>query len=175
MLALKTGKACSDFRLVKIPKEEYSPRFAGALSWFDAATDPTTGLVGYENPGGMPPWARKGFEKHFSLEIPTPTAAATLSRLYCGVKKNAPAVKRATAHLVANPPKWSKTSAGEPSRMSYMYWYFGAHTMWQIGGSAWKEQWLPKFTKAALSSQRNDGTNAGSWALSASGARSAAV
>ena len=44
VLALKTAKACSDARLIKIKKDAYADSFKGSIDWFDRTRNGTENL-----------------------------------------------------------------------------------------------------------------------------------
>jgi len=134
--------------------------FKGALAWIDKMTDPHSGRVGYNFPGG--PVARiQGMQDKFPPEqSQAMTAAGVLGRILCGEDPQKSRLIRKGANLMLERRPWWDPEAGT---IDMYYWYLGSLAMFQVGGNAWR-QWGANIDEAIVERQhRGDGSNAGSW------------
>ena len=95
--------------------------FQGALDWFDEATDPELGRVGYDARGGLS--ARTPANEHFPRKTgEAMTAAALLARLFLDQDpKREPVLKQHGDLIVKSLPHWDAETFGS----DMYYWYYG--------------------------------------------------
>ena len=150
VLALKAGRSAGLY----VPDEA----FAGALAWFDRATN-AAGETGYETPGG----GSSALQPNVGLyeAVPTNTAVAVVCRLFAGQRRSDDAVRQGLKSLRASPPTWSARTA------NFYYWYYATYAMFHgskdpVRDDHWKD-WNAAMRKALFGSQRTGGCEDGSW------------
>lgn len=134
--------------------------YNGALSWFDEATDPSTGRVGYTETGTLSS-RQERVNDHFSPEkAEALTAVGLLCRFFLGQDPDDEPIMVKHADLLRNSlPEWDPDGFG-----CDMYaWYYGTYAMWQMGGKRHWEAWESAMRPAVLDSQRKGGSAHGSW------------
>lgn len=133
--------------------------YAGALSWLDEVTDPSTGRVGYGTAGSASSRI-EGINDHFPREAGEAlTAVGLLSRFFLGQDPAEHEVMRRHADLLlAKLPAWDPDGYGN----DMYYWYYGSYAMFQMGGRHW-ERWNTAMRSAVVDSQRREGSRRGSW------------
>ena len=164
VLALKTAKACTLTRTLKIKKEEYDPAFAGALAWFRSATSTVSGITGYQAPGdeGSRITDKYPEDYPFSKELSCMTAVGVLCRLFSGESRRDDAVKAGVAHLMKEIPEWRPATGKRQSKINLYYWYYASYALFQFGGPKWRE-WNAAMIEALVPTQRVGGCEDGSW------------
>ncbi len=137
--------------------------FRGAMSWFDEATDPQSGRVGYDSRGGAS--SRSASNGHYPREAAeTMTAVGVLGRIFAanalksGDPTKDPIVQRGAELMSKKLPVWSANGLTN----DMYYWYYGSYAMFQMGGRYWGD-WEKAMEKAILPNQRQDGCFLGSW------------
>ena len=163
VLALKTSKACSEQRLLKIPKDTYRQHFKWALNWFDRATS-ASGKTGYLAPGDPGSQLQDAYPDPYpySKDLSCMTAVAVLCRLFAGVSRRDPSIKAGVKILMAETPQWRKATGKRKSKINIYYWYYATYAMFQHGGSDWKK-WNIEMKRSLLDTQRVGGDEDGSW------------
>ncbi|MFA4987041.1 MAG: hypothetical protein WC712_10685 [Candidatus Brocadiia bacterium] len=127
--------------------------WAGVRSFLDEVTDPDSGEVGYT----MRPI--KG-SAELSYQRYAMTACGTLARLYMGVPRDDPLIRKGGVILMENLPQWNQPGFGAPH---YNYWYFGSLVLFQLEGDLWKK-WDRKLYDLLISHQNKvPGDLLGSW------------
>jgi hypothetical protein len=132
--------------------------FEGARAWFDKMTDPNTGQVGYNFPGGMPARPQEMVERFPAEKSQAITAAAISARLEMG---DDPSTVRKGADLCAQlPPVWNP----DDGSIDMYYWFHATEAMARIGGAAWVA-WRANLEAALLPNQHGPGSGSrtGSW------------
>ena len=164
VLALKTAKACSLTRVIKIKKDAYDPAFAGALAWFTSATSTISGITGYLAPGDEGSRLQKAYEDPypFSKELSCMTAVGVLCRLFSGESRRADAVKASVAHLMKEVPEWRPATGKRQSKINLYYWYYATYALFQFGGPKWRD-WNEAMIESLVPTQRVGGCEDGSW------------
>ncbi|MEM7305721.1 MAG: hypothetical protein AAF682_03575 [Planctomycetota bacterium] len=132
--------------------------FVGGLNWIGEVTDPSNGRVGYDSFGS--PSSRLPDNSHFPREKgEAMTAAGLFCRLTLGqTPETDPIVTRHAELLLRQLPRWDKDELS----CDMYYWYFGTLAMHQMGDDFW-EAWNERMRPLALSKQRDEGKEAGSW------------
>ncbi|HEX5445048.1 MAG TPA: squalene--hopene cyclase, partial [Pirellulales bacterium] len=82
------------------------------------------------------------------------TAEALVCRQFLGRTDRPETIVEATSFVLQEPP-----GSGTPN---HYYWYYGTLAMYQSGGEPW-QRWNEALQKQLLSTQRLDGSYAGSW------------
>jgi hypothetical protein len=148
LLALKCAKTAG----INVPQNVYD----GAIKWFDRCTDPTTGRVGYQKPGDLGSVIRGVNEQYEKL--PTMTAVAITSRIFCGQSPSDPVVEKSADFLMKFLPIWDNKGM----KVDMYYWYWGTYAMYHYGKDDWKK-WYDVTKKALLEHQCKEGCARGSW------------
>lgn len=140
---------------LKVPKEA----FAGAIAWFDEATE-NNGYytVGYHARGTgkvFIPGRNEQFEHH-----PTMSAIAAVSRILIQKRVTAPVIGQ-TNVLGVMLPEWKE------NHVDCYYWYYGSLALYQADGPTgptWK-RWNEAMRGALLGNQKSvaGGCHIGSW------------
>jgi hypothetical protein len=132
-----------------------SQAFSDAVAWVDRMTDPNSGRVGYNYPGGLP-CRMEGVHKRFPADrTEAMTAAGLWIRMVAG--REAPeAIRKGAALCLAKPPMWDGASNDA------YYWHFGTLAMRRVGGEAWVT-WRAKLMAAIVPRQHATGARRGSW------------
>ncbi|HEX5051665.1 MAG TPA: prenyltransferase/squalene oxidase repeat-containing protein [Planctomycetota bacterium] len=127
--------------------------------WFDQVTDPT-GRAGYSKQGELSSRQPGDHARRFPPENGEAiTAAALLCRHVLGQSPGTKPIMKASANLLsAKPPIWQP----DAGTIDEYYWYFAARALQRSGGRIWTD-WSRRLGVALASSQRVDGTRAGSW------------
>lgn len=84
----------------------------------------------------------------------TMTAEALVCRQFLGMSRNNPASDEAGDYILADLP-----GDAEPN---FYYWYYGTLAMYHLQGQHW-ERWNAALKESLLGSQRNAGSESGSW------------
>jgi hypothetical protein len=131
---------------------------AGARQWIDKATDPNTGQVGYNYPGGSV--ARpEGLVDRFPAErSQAMTASAIMIRVLTGEHPTSEVIAKGAALCLNRSPRWDPTDGS----IDMYYWFWGTLALFQIGGDAWV-RWNEALKEAAIGQQHLEGSRAGSW------------
>jgi hypothetical protein len=130
--------------------------FHGAINWFDRATN-TAGKCGYMRPGDNGSVIRDVNDRF--AKLPTMTAVAIISRIFCRQSRKDPKVVKGVDILMMNLPVWNKP---KNDKVDMYYWYYGSYAMFQYGGSRYKD-WAAALKEALLENQRKGGCADGSW------------
>lgn len=164
VLALKTAKACSLGRFIKIKKDEYDAAFSGAVEWFNASTSTVSGKTGYETPGDEGSRLQKAYPEDypFSKEPSCMTAVGVLCRIFSGQSRREDVIKRGVGILMDELPEWRPHSGKRRSKINMYYWYYSTYALFQFGGVKWKE-WNSAMIDALVPTQRVGGCEDGSW------------
>lgn len=165
VLALKTARACSDLRHIKIKAKEYDQHFEWALKWFDSCTMKSTGICGYEDsgdPGSSLTGAFPDGDYPFSKRLSCMTAVSVLCRLFAGQSKRSEDIKQGVAVLMDELPSWRKREGKRLSKINMYYWYYASFAMFQFGDSKWKE-WNEAMIDALVPTQIVGTCSDGSW------------
>lgn len=164
VLALKTSKACADFRLIKTDKAEFKKHFEWALEWFNRSTSKLSGKTGYEAPGDEGSRLLKAYPDPypFSKELSCMTAVGVLCRLFAGENRRSDSIKKGVNILMKETPDWSPYRKKRKSKINMYYWYYATYAMFQFGGSSWRE-WNDAMQESLLPTQRVGGCEDGSW------------
>ncbi|MEE8143564.1 MAG: hypothetical protein V3T77_10730 [Planctomycetota bacterium] len=164
VLALKTAKACSEGRLIKIDKNRFKQHFEWALTWFERATSKMTGVTGYTTPGDEGSRLQKIYPEPypFSKSLSCMTAVAMLCRLFAGESQRSDSIKRAVGVLMKEPPTWREARGKRKSKINIYYWYYASYAMFQYGGPQWRS-WNKDMIEALVPTQRVAGCEDGSW------------
>ncbi len=129
--------------------------FADAVAWVDKMTDPNSGRVGYNYPGGSS--ARyEAVHVRFPAERTDAMTAAGMWIRFLADAGEGDAIAKGTKLCLKNPPAW-----GEGTTDVY-YWYFGTLAFSRIGGEACRA-WNAKLLEAVGPKQLTGGARAGSW------------
>ena len=169
------------FQILKQPQYEAegaglrtdSAALIGALDWFDAVTEKTSGRVGYDSVGSrssrimgvndqFPPERGEGM-----------TAVALLCRQVIGqTEATRPILGQHAELLLRRLPEWDPDGLGT----DMYYWYFGTRAMHALGGERW-EAWKAALHPALLLSQEDDGSwpAVGPWGVTGGRAYSTAL
>ncbi len=134
--------------------------FEGALRWIDHATERASGRIGYNGEGTAS--ARvPGVNDHYPTDrTETMTAAGLHCRFLLGqVPSKDPIMVKHADLLMKSLPEWDPD---DPSNDMY-YWRWGSTAMSLVGGKKYWPNWQKAMKKAALDSQRKDGSSNGSW------------
>ncbi|HEX5135626.1 MAG TPA: hypothetical protein VFY93_01515 [Planctomycetota bacterium] len=135
--------------------------FEGARAWFDKMTDPASGRVGYNVPGGMPARPQALVDRFPAEKSEAITAAAISVLLEMGDDPATSEPLRKGLGLCANlPPVWNP----DDGSIDMYYWFHATEAMAHVGGDAWAA-WRRSFEAAALPAQYPAGSGArtGSW------------
>ncbi len=161
VLALKTAKNAR----LDIPKSEFDRAFAGALNWFNQATN-AAGKTGYMAPGDEGSRLLKGHPDPYpySKELSCMTAVGVLCRIFSGESRSSSTIRNGVKILMAHTPKWQEQKGRSLSTINFYYWYYGSYALFQFGGPEWKK-WNEEMQKALLETQRAGETicEDGSW------------
>ena len=134
--------------------------FTGARQWIDKATNPMTGQVGYNFPGGLV--ARpEGMVDRFPPErSQAMTASGIMTRLLSGEPPTSEIVAKGAALCLNQPPRWDPTDGS----IDMYYWYWGTLAMFQVGGDPWGK-WNEALKEAVVKHQHleGNGSRTGSW------------
>jgi len=149
VLALKGAKSAG----ISVPQNVWD----GAIKWFDRCTDPSTGRVGYKNPGDLGSVIRGVNDKKWD-KLPTMTSVAVICRIFCGQSRSDPKVKKSVEFLMKHLPTWDSKGF----KVDMYYWYYGTYALFQYGGAQWKK-WNKAMKEALLKTQRRMGCPDGSW------------
>lgn len=128
--------------------------FDAADRWFDWATDPDTGEVGWRRRGdtGARPAGVGWMTSTRAL-----TAGVTACRVLRGETTGSARVRRVADRLRAAPPSW------EPAEQrDFLYWLFGTWVMFRMGGEDWRV-WSAGLKDALVNTQRRGGCPDGTW------------
>jgi hypothetical protein len=128
--------------------------FVGALAWFDEATDPETGRVGYDSPGSYSSRIT-GLNDHYPVES---GEAMTAEALRCRLMTGRDA-RREPSLLMRKLPEWDP----EGKTNDMYYWYHGSFALQRLGDERTWSPWKLAMRTAALSGQRADADERGSW------------
>ncbi len=165
VLALKTAKACSQQRLIKIKKDAYDASFTGALEWLRRSTSKISGITGYSAPGDPGSSLTSSYPDPYpySKDLSCMSGVAVLCRLFAGQHRSNAAIKSGVAVMMKEVPIWEAyRSAKRKSKINLYYWYYATYAMFQFGGSKWK-LWNDAMQEALLPTQRMLGCEDGSW------------
>jgi HEAT repeat protein len=128
--------------------------YEGAALWIDKMTDPGTGRIGYNYPGGHPARPEELVDEFPPDKVETMTAAGLWCRRLLGqVGAHAGEHKRGIELLHARPPRWSGGAE------DYIYYHFGALALFQEGDPIYRKWEKPLL--AALGASRDEGS--GAW------------
>lgn len=163
ILALKASKYCADRRLIKIERDSYEQSFAWALDYL-AMTTGSSGRTGYLARGDRGSQLMDVYPDPYpySKDQSCMTAVSVLCRLFAGVPKRDPSLKKGVAVLVEDLPKWRPASGKRKSLINLYHWYYASYALFQHGGTPWKK-WNGALQKALLPTQRVGGCEDGSW------------
>ena len=64
--------------------------------------------------------------------------------------------------IVKNLPTWEPGPGEKQSTISFYYWYYGSHALFQHGGKDWG-RWNKRLKQALVKNQRPNGCEKGSW------------
>ncbi len=138
---------------------------AGGLQWLDKMTEPGTGVVGYNFPGGesyRPEELKKRFPPEDTYAL---TAAGTFCRLLFvdrGHKNPDRSSEKGADLCMGRPPIWDADDDLAYYSIDMYYWYWGALALHQFGGKPWRE-WTERIRKEIVPNQVREGPDAGSW------------
>jgi hypothetical protein len=134
--------------------------FQGARAWIDKVTDPNTGQVGYNFPGGSV--ARpEGMVNAFPAEkSQAMTASGILTRIFTGENPRSELVRKSADLCLKHPPRWDP----DGGTIDLYYWYWGTLAMYQVGDAHWR-RWNEAMKEAIVKQQHPAGSGArtGSW------------
>jgi len=133
--------------------------FRGALAWVDKMTEPSSGQVGYNFPGGAVSRPEGRQLKFPAGQSQAMTAAGLLVRILCGENpRMSPICRKHHDLILEHPPRWDD----ERGSIDMYYWYVGTVAMRHVGGSHWS-QWRNPVQEVCLGHQVREGVQAGSW------------
>ncbi len=92
----------------------------------------------------------------------TPTALATMCRVFFGRSKNDPKLRGGANVLASMLPVWDAGGGGKLNHVDFYYWYYATLAMFQMGGDFWR-QWNKSMKVALVDHQRTGGDENGSW------------
>ncbi|MHC4732304.1 MAG: prenyltransferase/squalene oxidase repeat-containing protein [Planctomycetota bacterium] len=152
VMALKSGKY-GGF-------EVDADAFTGARQWIDKATDPKTGQVGYNFPGGSVARPEGMVDRFPAEKSQAMTASGIMTRLLFGERPTSKIVAKGAALCLRQPPRWDPTDGS----IDMYYWYWGTLAMFQMGGDAWGK-WNEALKEAVVKHQhvKGSGSRTGSW------------
>ncbi len=162
--AVLVAKACSEAGLIKLDAEKIETSLSSAEKWILAVTAKSSGVVGYQAPGDEGSRMQGVYGKEFPFDKGKmlPHTAAALEFAITRGKRGVEPLLKWEGLLVKTPPEWKPARGSELSSISFYYWYYAAHAMFQIGDKPWKK--FNKSLKTALrKSQRTRGCEKGSW------------
>jgi hypothetical protein len=133
--------------------------FAGALSWFDAVTEPKSGRVGYDNLGSYSSRIVGVNDTYPPESGEAMTAEALSCRLLLGKKPQPQVLAKQLELLQKKLPEWDESGL----RNDLYYWYHGSAALQRLGDERWTAPWLAAMHHAALASQASEGHARGSW------------
>ena len=165
VFALKGAKACRNLRLIRVDQDELKSAFDGALTWFDSATSPRTGITGYEARGdaGSHLIGVHGEPYPYSKDLSCMTAVSLLCRIFAGESRRSDMSKAAIAHLGDHPPEWRLPRKKRPSTINFYTWYYATYALFQVGGQPWKE-WMETLVPVMVENQNTKlDCDHGSW------------
>jgi len=133
--------------------------FDGAAAWLDKVTEPEYGRVGYTFRGSGPARPQELIDKFPSDRSESLTAEGIMTRIHLGEDpKKSELIQKGADLVLKVPPVWNEARGD----IDMYYWFWGTQAMHHVGGQAWRA-WKKPMREVALSSQRTDGTLAGSW------------
>lgn len=186
MASVFTGWSCAKAGLIDIDSARFQKSWDGMVAWLTRVTS-FAGVIGYMAPGD-PGSQLTIYETPFPYKKLRPNIAAGLfimklggmERMTLERERFVPAKKKGQkgktkkekerltskdwAKLVLEHlPEWEEPNgSGYHSTINFYHWYYGAHSLFQVGGSSWT-----KFSKALhrvlKENQRENGCAAGSW------------
>ncbi|MBI4881235.1 MAG: terpene cyclase/mutase family protein [Planctomycetes bacterium] len=133
--------------------------FEGVMLFISEMTDENSWRTGWVGKGGYS--ARQpGLNKRWPEKMTEAmTALAMVCRILMGEDPQKSVALRGGADLLRMQlPFWDE----KEGTIDYIYWMFGAHAMWQMGGADW-EMWQKRMFDAVVKTQRQDGCERGSW------------
>ncbi|MEM7166462.1 MAG: prenyltransferase/squalene oxidase repeat-containing protein [Planctomycetota bacterium] len=163
VLALKTARACTKQRLIKIDNSEYQQPFEWALAWFHTSTA-RSGKCGYQSPGDPGSTLLKAYEDPypFTKDLSCMTAVSVLCRLFAGESRRNAEIKKGVSIMMEELPDWRPARNKRKSKINMYYWYYATYAMFQHGGSQWRE-WNKAMQESLLPTQIQGGDEDGSW------------
>ena len=140
MMALKSAKVSGLF----VPDETYQK----ATWWFDYATDPKAGSVGYGGRGGGAATSGVGL----------------MCRLFMGQSRKLPVCDKTADFIGRYQPEWDRSWDEDAlkAKVNMYQWYHGTLATFLVGGSRWKK-WNESLKQTLLPAQETEGEHAGSW------------
>ncbi len=131
----------------------------GAKLFIDEMTDGDSWRTGWKERGGYSGRLLGKDEKWPPDKTEAMTALAMICRVLLGEDPAQSKALRGGADLLRKRlPLWSV----DDGTIDYLYWMFGAHAMWQIGGEEW-ERWNKELLAAVLKMQQQHNCEKGSW------------
>jgi hypothetical protein len=153
--------ALKSARYAGFQEEVPDKAFADALAWVEKMTDPVSGRVGYNFPGG-PACRTEAMARRFPVEkTESLTAAGIFTRMLCGQHpRGTEAIAKGARLCVLKPPVWDP----DGGTIDMYYWYWGTLALFQVGGEEWRT-WNGKMREAILKTQhpKGSGSRTGSW------------
>lgn len=167
VLALQCARAAE----VEVAGLDEVLREVGA--WIESITDDSYGVSGYQarpSRGWQDPTSSRFQDDARPVDAATayaahhtPTAIATVCRVFLRYAKTDPRLTNGVKIVARMPPAWDLRGDGKPiSTVDYYYWHFGTLAMFQVGGQPWT-QWNKRMMKALVEHQHLKGAARGSW------------
>ncbi|MAG55637.1 MAG: hypothetical protein CMJ83_05030 [Planctomycetes bacterium] len=139
--------------------EQIDAALERALGFVDSLTDGSTGRTGFTSRGQSPVRPAGLLERFPPARTEDETAAAILTRVFCGEKpKDSAVIKAGAALLAAKTPKWERGSVNN------VYWMFGGLSCYQVGGGSWRA-WGKALKSNIAAHQVTAGAAKGTWEL----------
>ncbi len=126
--------------------------FEGAMHWFEKATDPDYGRVGYVQRGAGPARPTEMVDRFPAERSESMTAAALFGRVLCGQDPRAEVWQKGLKLVRDRLPTWNEHDGS----IDMYYWYYGTLACFHAGGEAWRA-WSRALQDALLPNQRRDG------------------
>jgi hypothetical protein len=166
VMALKSAKAAG----LDVPGMDQA--FKDAESFIEALTDSDYYVTGYKSrppKGYQGPTSSRFINEEIGINTAdthdanhTPTAIATMCRVFFGYKQNDPRLRGGANVLAQMLPVYEMGGGGKRSQVDFYYWYYGTLAMFQMGGDHWR-QWNKHMKKALVDHQQLKGSVRGSW------------
>lgn len=166
VMALKSAKAAG----IEVPGMDQA--FKDAENFIEAMTDTDYYVTGYKSrppKGYQGPTSSRFINEEIGVNTAdthdanhTPTAIATMCRVFFGYKQNDPRLRGGASILAQMMPVYDTGGGGKRSQVDFYYWYYATLAMFQMGGDFWK-QWNKNMKKAIVDNQMLKGSARGSW------------
>ncbi len=166
VMALKSAKVAE----LQVPGIEQS--FKSAETYVESITDDTYYITGYRTRpprGYQGPTSSRFLAPGLGVNTAnshaanhTPTALATMCRVFFGRSKNDPRLRGGASAMAQMVPVWDAGGGGKLNQIDFYYWYYATLAMFQMGGDYWR-QWNKHMKAALVNHQRQSGDEAGSW------------